>query len=599
MYNYDTNGKPPYAQAPQYPQYPPQYPPQQPQYQQPQRQPPPPQQPQRQSPQRSVPPPRPPQYPQGGSAWYGSVPMPQTPPQAVRKGGGPGNNGGGPGKKGGNGRPPQRPAKPPKRKRFIWQLLNFLVVLCILGGVAAYGYVYKAQSDVKPYLSVFLDNISIDGIQVGGMTWEEGSSAVWAQANAKKSGWSVRLKYGNQYNDITAETLGIHFDPSQALEDAWRIGHETTNARGQRKTVFELRDEIEAMKASSAEFSSGKTNGDTAPIDTILQRLEQIAYIEPKDAKIVGFDKDNLQSPFSFEQERMGQYLDTTAAKEQILQMVQTYQSGEILLETTPVAPRQTVAELQKTVSLRFKATTPIDRHSTEDRNNNIRVAFGRINGLRIIDGGSFSFNKIVGRRTEKDGFFPAFEYNYGELVTGWGGGVCQASTTVYLAALRSGMSVTSRTAHSTPVSYTALGQDATVSDTRGREKDLVFKNTSGGDIYLTAHVLQDPNNKKLFFCEVRIYGLAMENTRYSLESNTVEVLPKPVEIDYVEDKEGKYTTFVGETKSVISASEGAVVETYLNTYVNDVIVDRKLISKDTYPNRKERVYIGIMPAFY
>ena len=81
-----------------------------------------------------------------------------------------------------------------------------------------------------------------------------------------------------------------------------------------------------------------------------------------------------------------GQRLDVTAVKEQILEMVSTLQSGEILLETTPIAPTVTVAELEKNVELRYRATTAISKNSTEDRTNNIRVAFERINGT-ILQG--------------------------------------------------------------------------------------------------------------------------------------------------------------------------------------------------------------------
>lgn len=82
---------------------------------------------------------------------------------------------------------------------------------------------------------------------------------------------------------------------------------------------------------------------------------------------------------------------------------------------------------------------------STEERTNNIRVAFSKINGLIIPDGGKFSFNGVVGRRTEKNGFYKAIEYAYGTEVWGIGGGVCQASTTMYLAAIQAGLNITNR----------------------------------------------------------------------------------------------------------------------------------------------------------
>ena len=568
MQSYHPNGQPQYAQQPQYPQYP-QYP--------------------------ATP------YPQNGSAWYTPVPAPESKARpAPKKGKRSGGNGGG---SKNSRQSPGTPQKPPKRSSFKWQFVKFLVLLLVLGGISLWGYSYKIQSDARPYLNTFLDNITIDGIDVSGMTKEQASAAVWAQASAKQTGWYVRLKNASgQYTDITSETLNIQFDPSQALEQAWTIGRTPSqrpktfvNAVMDRLAPVTFLGEVERMKKSSAEFYSIQPSADTAPVDTILQRLEVLALVAPQDAKLIGFNPDDALNPFAFQQERIGQRLDTAALKEQILQMVQTFQSGEVLVAPEPVYPEVTVADLQKNVSLLCRAVTPIDRHSTEERNNNIRVAFERINGLEIGNGSKFSFNKVVGRRTERNGFFPAFEYNYGELVTGWGGGVCQASTTVYLAAIQAGMTITDRTPHSTPVSYTQLGQDATVSDDR---LDFTFRNNLGSPVYMTAHLVPDAANKSRLLCEVRIYGPSTGNTSYRLFSEVVEIIPAPIEEERINDTKGTHVTYVGEEKVVIAASAGSVVNSYLITYVDGQEIDRKLISTDTYPNRKARIYVGVTPVF-
>jgi len=425
----------------------------------------------------------PPPEPQDGGAWYAPLPVTNYPQTATLH-----RSGNGEGSKRGESRSPGRRKK---KKSFARQFVIFLLVLIAIGAAGVWFYVSKIQEEVRPYISVFLDNIYVDGINLGGMKWSEGVEAVWAQARAKQSSWYVRLKSPTGiYNDITAETLGISFDPGLALEEAWAIGHDTNAAN--RRTIFELKAEVDRMQGSRADFSSAEKSADTSPIDSILQRLENAAYIAPQDAKVIGFDPDNLSEPFSFQREVYGQYLDTTAVKEEILTMVHTFQSGEILLTPTSLPPAVTVADLQSNYALRYRAYTPIDRHSTEARNNNIRVAFSRINGLVITNGNTFSFNKRVGKRTQANGFSEALEYAYGELVTGVGGGVCQASTTIYLAAIHSGMTILDRKPHSNPVNYTQMGKDATVSD---RGIDFAFKNECGGTIFIMAHVLKDPGN--------------------------------------------------------------------------------------------------------
>ena len=103
---------------------------------------------------------------------------------------------------------------------------------------ACTGYIWKIQSDVRPYLNVFLDNVSVDGIDLSGLTWAEGSQLVWDHVNQKQNGWYVRLRNTNgQYKDITAQTLGISFDPTAALNAAWAIGHDVDGE--ERKDIFQ------------------------------------------------------------------------------------------------------------------------------------------------------------------------------------------------------------------------------------------------------------------------------------------------------------------------------------------------------------------------
>lgn len=482
-----------------------------------------------------------------------------------------------------------------KRPSLKWQLIKVLLALVLLAAAAGGIYVWKTQAEVRPYTAVFLDNVYVDGINLKGMSWEEGNNVVLKQIQDKLSSWYVRLRNpSGQYKDITAAMLGISRDPTAALEAAWAVGHDTSAT--DRKTIFELKNEIEAAKGTNHEFSSAEQSGDTSSIDGILATLAQAAYVEPQDAAVISFDPDNTNEPFTFQSEVVGKKLDVDALKTQIIGMVETFTTGEVIIQPTDVQPSVTVASLREYYSLRYRAVTPIDSHSTEERNNNIRVAFSKINGLVLNDGDKFSFNKIVGRRTQENGFYQAFEYSYGELTPGWGGGVCQASTTVYLAAVQSGMKITDHTSHSTSVSYTEMGKDATVSDTRGHEIDFAFRNNSGSKIFISAHVITDASNSKRFLCEVRIYGEDLGNTRYELETEVVEKLEKPTEPEYVQDTKAKYVTYVDEEKTVIEASEGYVVDTYLCTIVDGVQTDRKKIARSTYKNRAARIYVGVTP---
>jgi len=493
---------------------------------------------------------------------------------------------------GGGGYPPE---KPKKKRGFRWQLFKLLLVLVLVAAIGAGIYIGKAYLDVSPYTSVFLDGVSVDGIDLGGMTWEEGNAAVRNQIIQELGSWYVRLKNSSgAYRDITAEMLNITRDPAEALEAAWAVGHETSAT--DRKTIFELQQEIQEARASTYSFSSVSYDADTSQIDEILETLENAAYIEAQNAYLISFDPESSTEPFIFQSEVIGRRLDVDKLEEEILSMIGSFESGEILVQAETIMPDITVADLQQYYTLRARAVTPIDSSSTDARNDNIRVAFEKINGQSINDGAKFSFNSYVGRRTLENGFYRALEYNYGVLVMGIGGGVCQASTTVYIAAMLAGMELVDHTAHAMKVSYTELGMDATVSDTRGAERDMSFRNNSGGQIFIAAHVIEDPANKKRLLCEVRIYGMDLGDITYELSTETVEVLQPPVEPVYVEDTDGTYVTYVDETEVISEATVGYVVDTYRDTYLNGTLTAHDKLTRSTYPAYAQKIRIGITP---
>lgn len=98
-----------------------------------------------------------------------------------------------------------------------------------------------------------------------------------------------------------------------------------------------------------------------------------------------------------------------------------------------------------------------------EGRMENLRLACQAVHGAVIPAGGSFSFNEALGERTEEKGYHPAIAFENGEKVMEVGGGVCQVSTTLFLAAQQGGMEILERHPHQLPVPYAGEGQDAAV----------------------------------------------------------------------------------------------------------------------------------------
>lgn len=100
----------------------------------------------------------------------------------------------------------------------------------------------------------------------------------------------------------------------------------------------------------------------------------------------------------------------------------------------------------------------------TAARKSNVQLSAAAINSYVMNSGDVFSYNGVVGQRTAARGYQPAPAYIKGETVDEIGGGICQTSSTLYLACLRANLEITERYAHRYVPSYITAGMDATVS---------------------------------------------------------------------------------------------------------------------------------------
>ncbi|MEJ8544727.1 VanW family protein [Brevibacillus borstelensis] len=101
---------------------------------------------------------------------------------------------------------------------------------------------------------------------------------------------------------------------------------------------------------------------------------------------------------------------------------------------------------------------------SSESRIHNIKKAVRRINGEKIEPGEEFSYNKEVGNSNlAEEGWKEAHVIVNGQLTDGYGGGICQVSSTLYNAVMEAQLPIVERHSHSKKVGYVPVGQDATV----------------------------------------------------------------------------------------------------------------------------------------
>lgn len=212
---------------------------------------------------------------------------------------------------------------------------------------------------------------------------------------------------------------------------------------------------------------------------------------------------------------------------------------------------------------------------SSESRKNNIKRALSSFDGIVLDEGEILSFNETTGKRTEENGYQKAKIITAGTFVDGYGGGVCQVSTTLYNACLLAGLEIIEVNSHSLPVSYVEPSFDAMVNS---GSSDLVIRNNTNGKIVITS---SSENDK----CKFKIFGKENECkiTRISEKTKIIPAKEEKYDSDY--QKYGLELE-IGEEKRLSFAKDGYYSNGYLNYYdkKGNLVKTQKIRESKYYP---------------
>ena len=197
-------------------------------------------------------------------------------------------------------------------------------------------------------------------------------------------------------------------------------------------------------------------NGEKEAIEAEVAAVARAWDVKPQNTKLDHFD--NNTGKFVFTEGKAGKIVDQEklAAKiEAVIASGDYKQTIDVpFLETAPEDPDKVKSQYQTLATFTTKTT------SNAKRNTNVRLAAEALNGTIVQPGEEFSFNEVVGQRTEEKGYQAAAAYSSGEVVQEIGGGVCQISSTLYRVVFQSGMEITYRRSATFESNYVTPGQD-------------------------------------------------------------------------------------------------------------------------------------------
>lgn len=124
---------------------------------------------------------------------------------------------------------------------------------------------------------------------------------------------------------------------------------------------------------------------------------------------------------------------------------------------------------------------------SPNNRRHNISVGMRKIHGLLVQVDETFSINSALGKVGPEAGYLPELVIKHDRTEPDFGGGLCQVSTTLFRAAVNSGLKITERSPHAYIVRYYGTpGMDATIYQP---SPDLKFLNDSGNPILIQSEI--------------------------------------------------------------------------------------------------------------
>ena len=487
---------------------------------------------------------------------------------------------------------------PPKTGGF-WKKLGIGTAIAAAVALACALGIPAVTRIMDPYNGQIVSDVSVGGVEIGGLTKGEAKKALQAAFGEQFSQKTMEINFSEA--GTVLEKLNIRY-PANSLLISPEESHAKLDAAAAVKAAYALgRTDLDGSRTMSLLPYLGLDEAAIRSVaDSYAQQLAQLyqdsSYtIQGTAPDVTNYNESTPCQTVTLFRGYPGIEIDADALYNEILEGYNTgsfavsYQGTvsakkpvspdlDGLWKQTRLAPEDPSVDLtsyqvipgvhgyefdlaearQQFQDLAYGESTLISLHYTdpeiadedayfqdvlghcetphgdnENRNGNLRKACGMLDGLVLQPGQELSYNEALGPRTKELGWLPAPAYSGTKLVDSPGGGICQVSSTLYLASVYSELTIVERRNHGYPVSYIPLGMDATVS---WGFADLKIRNDSPMPVKIQAEESDGYVRISILGTETRDYNVEMSYTvggRYvrtymsKIDKETGEVISK------------------------------------------------------------------------
>jgi len=493
-------------------------------------------------------------------------------------------------------------------------ILIIIAMLIILVGLG----IYVFTSDLLTTNSSVNVKTVMAGVDITGMSYKDAVSAVKNATNQTYSQTSMVVILGEERVTLTPELTGVQFNVEEAVKAACKakasegdqfniipylnlseaaIKEELnkligTVAQTMVPSTYEVTGEVPDLTADE-EPQAGKTITVTVGTPGVDVNLEDLyaevtaAYnqnkfevvhstemAEPTLPDLTQAKTEHSIEPVSAEMDKTTFEISQhkygyTFNEESILEALKTAAYGQVLqFNFERIKPEVTHEDLANTLFCDVLAEyTATNTSIPGGRDVNLKLSCEKINNTVLLPGDTFDYNKALGERTAAAGWKKADGYMGMETVSEYGGGICQASSSLYYCALIADLEIVTRHCHGFISAYMPPGMDATVS---WGGPDFRFKNNMEYPIRIEAEASGGKVTVRILGTDTRDYYVKMEYEQY----NMVWWKEEHVEMTAEEAKAKGYT----DGQVICTPYNGSTVQTYKLKYNKET---DELISKE------------------
>ena len=449
---------------------------------------------------------------------------------------------------------------------FKFKKIWLIPALLILAAVLTAGAVFL----LDPYDNRIVENVSVGGIQIGGMTRREARDALQAGIQDTICSQPMVLQLPDETLTFHPEDLNLSVNCRRAVREAYRIGR--TGSREERDSQAAAEHSL-----SLQPYLRIKSNIITLALQDYAARYDTV-YTEP------GFVLEGNAPALaeeSYDPNAACQTLLITTGIPQVNldcalvldQLLYTYGENQLELTIPEIPAQQEAPDTDLEAIYDAVSTAPVDtgvnretyglvpgsygydfdleaaaalletagpgetfsvpmryvepqvlgqdaffqdvlgscdtpHTDNENRNENLRLACAAMDGVILQPGEEFSYNLTLGERTKERGWKAAPAYSGFDLVASYGGGICQGSSTLYYCTLLADLEILERVSHGYASSYIPIGTDATVS---WWGPDFRFRNNTNFPIMIRAEVSDGYVRVKLLGTDEKDYYIEIE----------------------------------------------------------------------------------------